>query len=945
MVLTGARAGPRGGPGTGGRTAPGESVSSTAQVAPEEAQDLEISRSPVRRGLWCIAASLWLGLAGPATRADEAETWDAVDRATLSPSAAIASVDDLAAKLDAAGSGTRSGDVTAYTREESGRTPLAERVDAAVGRAKVALSAAGFTLGDFEGLSIISVRSTTGASGAVVSNSGKVVLVRERSTIIAATPLGLRKRTDGPSPRADMLVASDDALVSLAERIGRAGQAAGPGSLPNAVARALVRGVTLDPAPPAWLFEGLVGWIEGVAFPETMQAPLHACGGPKGPGVFLLAPKVRPTGAQARLLGLLVGQVMKGAKDGPDRVRGLTGDGAAKALETLLGRAPADVIGELAKRAKPDPVTCDAAGTVPCPVCRSGKVEMACDACASLGQVACPACDGDPRCFAPGCCDGLQFRRDGEPICSMCNGNTWLPCHVCADKGRFPCLVCSGSGRAIRTCLVCAGRGRVPCVEGGGAATTDAGPAACPWCGDPSVKAACATCAGSGFVGCRLCHGSNRVPCDECVGLGCAKCGKFGYELCPRGDPAKSKCTDCGGSGRRAPDPTRCRGCSATAKAPDAALAYERVGRRRGAIDAALRAKNVEMIQKAVAFLMTCRYSDGPFALRKQRWIPTGALGALQNPTLFSNSMALCALMASGVPRDLPAIAEAFQTLENRLRNVVNGSDDAPDVKVQSVSLSLRAMVSSGVAPDDVLVKGLVKRLADAQRPSGHWAGTLVSKEPGDAFHSLFAIEALYVAQRRGAKVPAETWARALSAGLKLSSTINRKMGRTGFLSGTDVASQTALIVMAKAGGLGSKAKDLDEYRTLPQVAQGLAWLDRFIEFQREPIVASGALVRGDGDGGYFSWIYSIERLGRLLSMPELGGRRWYVEGCRRLATLQQADGSFEELGTARMNGPLRCTSMALFFLTRATPPITSENSSADGTTDPDAEAEADGPR
>jgi len=232
---------------------------------------------------------------------------------------------------------------------------------------------------------------------------------------------------------------------------------------------------------------------------------------------------------------------------------------------------------------------------------------------------------------------------------------------------------------------------------------------------------------------------------------------------------------------------------------------------------------------------------------------------------------------------------------------------------------------SPGSDPSGELVRGLVKRLVAAQRPGGHWADDLVSKEPGDAFDSLFVVESLWLAQRRGAKVPAETFSRALSAGVASSNAIPKSLRRNGFLPGTSVASGVALILLTKAGTLGPKVESLDEVKALPLVAQGMAWIDRHFEVAPEPLVVAGARARGHSDSGWAAWMYATVRLGRLLSIEEIGGRRWYADGCRRNAELQGPGGDFEERGPGRMNGPVRTTVSVLLFLARATPSITEE--------------------
>ncbi len=883
-------------------------------------------------------AALVLGVSPRESRAED-EVWRALaDSPAVVARFAWESLDGSVPGLS--GFEARFDEVEAFAQDEPDRTALAERVGMSVSKAKEALAAAGFEFQGFDRLYVVHVRSKTGPSGAALSASGNALLWRERTTALAPVP-EVRRPPDGPPTASRAVADADRVLAALDEAAGAARSSAGPGSLSNAVARAMLLHVRLSASTPPWLREGLVAWLESVAFPDAAKAPLHVCGASVAQVTGWLSSKARPTACQARLLGRLVSAALSGATDGPARVERLAaaGAGAAKELAGLLGRDPAAVLADVPVPAGKERPRCDAAGTLPCPLCHgAGKVEVACETCFGLGGVACPSCDGDPACGAPGCCNGVQIRENGEYPCKACFGTGMGYCHTCEDKVRFPCKPCGGSGRAMRPCLVCRGKGRVACPDGGEVESPDGEPPHCPWCFDPAAKTGCATCFGSGFVGCRTCFGTGRIACPACYGAGCKKCGNTGVRECPDGDGTKSKCVQCGGSGTVASDPERCAACSGGRRALDAGTARARMRERAGGIDAALRARNGEVVGKAVRFLLSSTAATDEFTLREPRWIPSGALGALRKPSFYSNAEVLSSLLASRVGLDRPEMSKALSELRGHVRRLLEGTLPAGQINVQSVSLALRALVAGDDPADRPLVEGLVKRLVAAQRPSGHWADDLDSKEPGEAYSSLYAVESLWLASRKGALVPSATWSRALSAASQVSTAIPKAMRRNGFLTATDVCSSAALILMAKAGSLGPKARNPEEYRSIPQVVQALAWLDRHFELVREPVVASGARIRGSGDGGWAAWLYALERLARLLSIDEFGGRRWYADGCRLLASLQMPDGDFEELHRGRLNGPVRTTTSVLLFLSRATPPLTGEDSSDSANPDdPDA--------
>ena len=147
---------------------------------------------------------------------------------------------------------------------------------------------------------------------------------------------------------------------------------------------------------------------------------------------------------------------------------------------------------------------------------------------------------------------------------------------------------------------------------------------------------------------------------------------------------------------------------------------------------------------------------------------------------------------------------------------------------------------------------------------------------------------------------------------------------KDSWVTATDVASHTALVVLARAGTLGDKAVTFD-YHAMPEVQAGLAWLDRYFDIRQQPKFSGGARVNSRSDSGYAAYLFSIQRLGMLLRIPVLGGERWHTTGARYLREIQLPDGSFEETSRSRLNGPVRCTTISLLFLLRVTVPVTGD--------------------
>ena len=381
-------------------------------------------------------------------------------------------------------------------------------------------------------------------------------------------------------------------------------------------------------------------------------------------------------------------------------------------------------------------------------------------------------------------------------------------------------------------------------------------------------------------------------------------------------------CPDCGAKGIVALEKARCPACGGTGSLPTAAEGRRRVEGAVAGIGAADSEANAAMLAKAVEFLLSSRVG-GEFALRGRRNGPKDAAGALREPSLYSNADCICTLCAAGIGRDDPRIAPAIDAVRRYAEGALESKDKT--LNVQEVSLALRALVGAGEPPKSPVVTGLVALLCKGQRPGGLRADDLVSDEKGDSYASLYPIETFYLARRRGVRIPSDVWTRALSGATASFGAISKARRKGGWATATDVASSTALVVMAKAGTLGDRLASLEDFRSMPVVQQGLAWLDRYFDVRSEPVLTSGTLARCESDSGYAAYLFAVQRLAQLLTIDVLNGERWHATGARHLREIQFPDGSFEEMGRGRLNGSVRCTTSAVLFLLRATPPVTSQ--------------------
>ncbi|MCG3134527.1 MAG: hypothetical protein HMLKMBBP_01841 [Planctomycetes bacterium] len=842
--------------------------------------------------------------------------------------------DALAADADLA---TKTLGVTVCSREpEDRRAALAREVGSAIRDARESLEKCGWSIPSAPTkLTVVHVRSAVAPALEVFSSDGASVFVRDGKGPAAPVAPSVPARADGPALERDLIAAYHRHRIWASEFAPAAG-----GWRAIAAERA-ARTFAPPETAPRWWSQALATWLERKL--GGGKPPGHVCRSwnPPLPATLeaLAAGDGGAPGAARGILGRMVGVLVDGRTDGgarffavgrgdgtlDARVRAATGQGLAE----LVAAAGAEPAGrpEGAQNPAAGPIECDDAGQISCPACfGKARVPVACDECSGVGATTCPSCHGLAWCS--NCTGGLVYYRDGGfATCGLCK-NGKLKCLACAGALKAPCKSCKGTGKLSPRCLACSA-GKVAC-PGSWIPRT---PEPCAWCGDRRLEAACKECRGVGHLGCTICSGTQRAPCMRCSGTGgrvtgaggyvaCHACDLAGWSRCAACKSGKLPCGACKGKGRGSPDPKDCLACAGAGTLPASDRSHLRPQ------TAPLTAEELKALDKAkadaVKFLLSCRSGEA-FALRDLRRGTTDTAPSLDPPTPFSNAMVLLTLAAAGRGCDDPALRPAWDVLRRDANKLVVSRETF--VGAQAVSLSLRALLMGGEDPKGPLVRGLTDRLVKSQRANGFWSGNLADpKDKAGAFDSLFVAEALRAARMKGVKVPSEVWSklhRATTAELDGPSLSTK----SDWLTGSGVASALALAVISKEGSLGSKATAYD-YGSISGVKRGLAWLDRHFTVDHEPQFAGGAKRTDPSDRGYMAWLYSIQRLGMLLSIEDLGGERWYPRGVRHLLGVVYPDGSFEERSSGALNGSVRTTCGALLFLLRATPPITD---SADG--------------
>lgn len=180
----------------------------------------------------------------------------------------------------------------------------------------------------------------------------------------------------------------------------------------------------------------------------------------------------------------------------------------------------------------------------------------------------------------------------------------------------------------------------------------------------------------------------------------------------------------------------------------------------------------------------------------------------------------------------------------------------------------------------------------------------------GDNSVSQFALLGLYSASRSGIRLPAATWTRNLE-------TFRKRQNKEGGWAYHERSDGGSYGSMSCAGicSLAISRHELGEAHPGddPAIARGLAWLGGNFSVNQNP---------KNGAWDYY-YIYSLERVGRILDTEFIGQHEWYPLGARYLVDKQKADGSW--VGEGSEIDPRLATSFALLFLTRATPALNAQ--------------------
>ena len=173
----------------------------------------------------------------------------------------------------------------------------------------------------------------------------------------------------------------------------------------------------------------------------------------------------------------------------------------------------------------------------------------------------------------------------------------------------------------------------------------------------------------------------------------------------------------------------------------------------------------------------------------------------------------------------------------------------------------------------------------------------------GDNSVSQFAALGLRAASRCGFKAPADAWKRLIEE-TRRRQTVDGGWayeGPSGAYGSMTCAGVSMLSIARHELGESDPAAD-------EAIERGLAWLAGNFTVQHNPNYERSY---------HYYYLYSLERVGRLLDTEFIGPHEWYPLGARYLVDNQRPDGRWVE--SRDDEDPVLPVSFALLFLTRAT--------------------------
>jgi hypothetical protein len=329
--------------------------------------------------------------------------------------------------------------------------------------------------------------------------------------------------------------------------------------------------------------------------------------------------------------------------------------------------------------------------------------------------------------------------------------------------------------------------------------------------------------------------------------------------------------------------------------------------------DAALRERVLAAIDRAQGFLISQQLGDGSWQPNLSRW------------RVGVSSLAVLALLNSGLPTDHPKVARGLEFLR---------STELPD-ETYELSTMILALAATGEKRDVGRIGQLADLLVQYQQRDGEGRGAWGYGGGGgpagwwDNSNTQFALLGLREAAYAGIPIDDRVWQDAQDHWMKQRDNLpiaarltprgweyNSGREATGSMTVAGVASLTITSGFLRSrngegadGSIDCCALDDEDGKVRRAIDAGVLWLTQHFRVTSNP---------GE-DNWLLYYIYGLERAGRLTGLRFFGDHDWYRVGARHLVESQDVRfGSW----TSQGDDPVSGTCFALLFLSKGLSPV-----------------------
>jgi len=329
-----------------------------------------------------------------------------------------------------------------------------------------------------------------------------------------------------------------------------------------------------------------------------------------------------------------------------------------------------------------------------------------------------------------------------------------------------------------------------------------------------------------------------------------------------------------------------------------------------------------EAIDRGVQFLLSAQHVDGS-------WYD-GKTNVYLNPEGGATALVVAALLHSGVDHDHQAIVRGAAYARSRPMQMFYGT---------VTRILMEDILSEH--QDEKQLKALSEFLVGGAH-SDYYDYPGVDK-PGDLSITQYAVLGMWMAKKNGVKIPDKVLETTLKTIMRhqqadggwsyfgqTASTSPYQQGGEGGAATCSMTTAGMSSLLFILDALGEKHRATRKYKddVEESLNKGYEWLKKHMSYEYNFAPTGDEAQNQQNRQWDLYYYYTIERLGTVAEVEELGGEDWYKAGAEFLVKSQLENGGWAPSSTPQEPGYAReCgTAFALLFLNKATASVTGKN-------------------